>query len=83
MRQSEMFVRTSSTVWRSGDSYLDGIPVLAGEGVDGLLLETLLALGQSLVPMMKTPISALSPLLFDIEGSPVEKSDIRCNSRNN
>lgn len=30
--------------------YLDAIPVLAGEGVLGLLLETLLALGQSLVP---------------------------------
>lgn len=48
----------------SGSSYLDGVPVLAGEGVDGLLLETLLALGQSLVPMMKTTISALSPLSF-------------------
>lgn len=32
-------------------AYLDGVPVLAGEGVDGLLLETLLALGQSLVPI--------------------------------
>lgn len=48
----------------SGNSYLDGVPVLAGEGVDGLLLETLLALGQSLVPMMKTTISALSPFAF-------------------
>lgn len=34
-------------------SYLDRVPILAGEGVDGLLLETLLALGQSLVPNQK------------------------------
>lgn len=40
-------------------SYLDAVPVLAGEGVDGLLLETLLALGQSLVPVKITPISGL------------------------
>lgn len=32
-------------------AYLDGVPVLAGEGVDGSLLETLLALRQSLVPI--------------------------------
>ena len=31
-------------------AHLDAVPVLTGEGVDGLLLETLLALGQSLVP---------------------------------
>lgn len=31
-------------------SCLDGIPVLAGERVDGLLLDALLALRQSLVP---------------------------------
>jgi hypothetical protein len=30
-------------------SHLDAVPVLAGEGVDGLLLETLLSLGKSLV----------------------------------
>lgn len=48
----------------SVSSYLDGVPVLAGEGVDGLLLETLLALGQSLVPIMKITISALSPFAF-------------------
>lgn len=42
------------------NSYLDGVPVLAGEGVDGLLLETLLALGQSLVPIKKDPSALLS-----------------------
>lgn len=69
------FVRNKiSMVCTLGNSYLDGVPVLAGEGVDGLLLETLLALGQSLVPMMKTTISALSPLLFDIEDSAGWKS---------
>ena len=31
-------------------THLDAVPVLAGEGVLGLLLEALLALGQSLVP---------------------------------
>lgn len=31
-------------------TYLDAVPVLAGEGVLGLLLEALLALRQSLVP---------------------------------
>lgn len=40
------------------NSYLDGVPILAGEGVDGLLLETLLSLGQSLVPMIKADPSA-------------------------
>ena len=30
---------------------LDVVPVLAGEGVDGLLLEALLALRESLVPL--------------------------------
>lgn len=40
-------------------SYLDGVPVLAGERVDGLLLETLLALGQSLVPKLIKHPSAL------------------------
>ena len=32
------------------ETHLDAVPVLAGEGVLGLLLKTLLALGQSLVP---------------------------------
>lgn len=32
-------------------SYLDGVPVLAREGVHGLLLQALLALGESLVPV--------------------------------
>ena len=41
--------------WGILDSYLDAVPVLAGEGVDGLLLETLLALGQSLVPVKIYP----------------------------
>lgn len=45
--------------WGVFASYLDAVPVLAGEGVDGLLLETLLALGQSLVPVKSTPISGL------------------------
>lgn len=40
-------------------SYLNGVPVLAGERVDGLLLETLLALGQSLVPKLIKDPSAL------------------------
>ncbi len=31
-------------------AYLEGVPVLAGEGVLGLLLEALLTLGKSLVP---------------------------------
>ena len=31
-------------------SYLEGVPVLAGEGVLGLLLKALLTLGKSLVP---------------------------------
>lgn len=39
---------------RDGDgfiqTYLNAVPVLAREGVLGLLLEALLALGQSLVP---------------------------------
>jgi hypothetical protein len=33
-----------------GAPYLDRVPILPGEGVYRLLLETLLALGQSLVP---------------------------------
>lgn len=50
-------------------SYLDGVPVLAGERVDGLLLETLLALGQSLVPkLIKDPSALWSPAhVFNIE----------------
>lgn len=48
-------------LWRLGrfPPYLDAVPVLAGEGVDGLLLEALLALGQSLVPVKSIPISGL------------------------
>lgn len=38
-------------------TYLDLVPVLAGEGVHGLLLETLLALGQSLVPARESLVS--------------------------
>lgn len=34
-------------------THLDAVPVLAGEGVLGLLLEALLALGQSLVPVAR------------------------------
>lgn len=34
----------------SRTTHLDRVPVLAGEGVDRLLLEALLALGESLVP---------------------------------
>lgn len=52
-------------VWGLRYSYLDGIPVLSGERVDGLLLEALLALGQSLVPVIKAHQSAsLSPISF-------------------
>lgn len=39
-------------------SYLDGVPVLTREGIDRLLLETLLALRQSLVPVIQTDPSA-------------------------
>lgn len=35
---------------------LDRVPVLAGEGVHGLLLEALLALGESLVPVARVSI---------------------------
>lgn len=46
-------------------SYLDSIPILPGERVDGLLLEALLALGQSLVPVIKVhPSASLSPFTF-------------------
>lgn len=38
-----------------GGRSLDAVPVLAGEGVDGLLLEALLALRQSLVPVKFRP----------------------------
>ena len=41
--------------------YLDGIPVLAGKGVLGSLLEALLALRQSLVPINRS-MSASSTL---------------------
>jgi hypothetical protein len=41
-----------------GGRGLDAVPVLAGEGVNGLLLEALLALGQSLVPVVP-PVSNL------------------------
>jgi hypothetical protein len=34
-------------------THLDAVPILAGEGVLGLLLEALLALGQSLVPALR------------------------------
>lgn len=61
--QSSFVVEFRGSEYR-GSSYLDGVPVLAGEGVDGLLLETLLALRQSLVPVMKTTISALPPSFF-------------------
>jgi hypothetical protein len=33
-------------------TYLDRVPVLSGERVHGLLLEALLALGESLVPVL-------------------------------
>lgn len=63
--------RTVRFLWRLERfaSYLDAVPVLAGEGVDGLLLETLLALGQSLVPVKSIPISGLfvfAPLTFGL-----------------
>lgn len=35
---------------------LDAVPVLAGEGVDGLLLKTLLSLGKSLVLSYGHPV---------------------------
>lgn len=31
------------------NAHLDGVPILTGERIDGLLLETLLALGEALV----------------------------------
>lgn len=39
--------------FRVDASHLDRIPILAGEGVDGLLLEALLALRESLVPGLR------------------------------
>jgi hypothetical protein len=47
----------------SKKTYLQGVPVLAGEGVLGLLLKTLLALGQSLVPVLMPAISITFPVL--------------------
>ena len=44
---------------------LDLIPVLAGEGILGLLLKTLLALRQSLVPVKA---SRLAQMATSIEG---------------
>lgn len=56
--------------------YLDGVPILAGEGVDGLLLETLLALGQSLVPMIRRP-SARCRLFFCASTSRIGRGKFR------
>lgn len=40
---------------------LDRVPVLSGEGVDSLLLEALLALGESLVPgISRKPIAFIA-----------------------
>ncbi len=43
-----------ATMFFRGDaSHLNGVPILAREGVDGLLLEALLALRESLVPDLR------------------------------
>lgn len=47
------------------ETYLDGVPVLAGEGVLCLLLEALLALRQSLVPVQNC---LLARIIFDTRG---------------
>lgn len=44
-------------------TYLDRVPILAGEGVHGLLLEALLALRESLVPIVKQSVA-----IFDRDG---------------
>ncbi len=43
--------------WRERAAYLDAVPVLARERVLSLLLQALLALGQSLVPVCQTRVS--------------------------
>lgn len=58
---------------------LDAVPVLAGEGVLGLLLETLLALGQTLVPVdveIPSQRSALLPICSSPTIRPARKEGI-------
>lgn len=55
-------------------AYLDAEPVLAGEGVLGLLLETLLALGQSLVPARILVSDTASQRNWSIEPRRVRQS---------
>lgn len=45
----------------SGRTNLDLVPVLSSEGIRGLLLETLLALGEALVPVVVVSLYFLEP----------------------
>jgi hypothetical protein len=47
-----MIQRLSAIFFSMASTYLDRVPVLSGERVHGLLLKALLALGESLVPIV-------------------------------
>jgi hypothetical protein len=77
--QDGQFSMQPGSVSGKMSTHLDAVPVLAGEGVLGLLLETLLALGQSLVPAARVSAIESPPdarLLLEIVQS-VQKSIIR------